>query len=108
MAVEEKVDVIEEFTGFVYTAGNGGSLIRSQKVSSVMHAAVEEISGQAIGDVELLGYIDSVNIQTGTIGAAPATTNGMKLFLYTAATGTIVEEATGTITEKVKVHITGY
>lgn len=108
MALEDKISVTEEFTGFVYTTGKGGTIIHSTKVGHVTHAAVLEISGQAAGDVELHGYVDSVSIATGTINGVDPTTNGIDLFLYSSATGTIVEEATGTIAETVKIRIDGY
>lgn len=108
MPYKPKYVVVEEYTNVVYTSGQGGTPIYSSKVSNIDTAAVVEISGQSAGVVELKGLISAVNLQSGTINGVAPTSNEAVLFLYTAATGTIVEEPTGTISETIKVQITGY
>jgi len=105
---QPKTTVIEEFTNFVYTAGQGGTPVYSRTVMNVLEASVIEIAGQSLGNVLLEGAVVNVNLQSGTINGVPPTSNEIVLSLFTSATGTIVEESTGTITETVKVLIQGY
>lgn len=102
------ITVVEEFTGFVYTAGQGGTSVSSKTVQNVLEAAVVGVSGQVLGAVELKGDVVATGFGAGTQGITPVSSNKIVLSLYTAATGTIIEESTGTITEKVKVLIQGY
>ena len=108
MAIIQPSKVVT-FTGFNYTAGQGGTPLYAENFTDVQNAAVVGINGQFAGSLALFGDVKGVNINSATVatGTLP-TSNEVLLFLYNNVAGTVTEISTGTVSATIFVSIEGH
>lgn len=97
-----------QFSGFLYTSGQGGTPLYVHEIANVESAAVVAVS-QYSGSLEMVGDVVGVSLMSGSVATAPSpTTNEVLIQLFENSAGTLTEIATGTISGTVNLMVTGF
>lgn len=110
MALESELPKhLVNITGLYYVTGNHGTPVSIPEVNTVYDAAVVDVEGQESGSLALEAAVNGIGV-SATIysGSGTMTSNQVLVYAYELAAGTISEKATGTLTQNIKLLVTGH
>lgn len=99
-----------EITSLYYITGNEGTPVAISDVNTVYDAAVVEVSNQQSGSILVQAEINGIGV-SGTAnysGTVTLQTNSVIVKAYSTVGGTVTELPTGTLTENIKILVTGH